>query len=135
MINVHDIPGRHRATFRIPAHAAADPTTSHVIFAAPFSARIRKVALFFAADVTGQNTNTFNLNLVNRGTDGTGTTVLASRSYTAGVNESAYVESVLYEPTNGLSVSAGTVLDLERELVGTGMDSPNIWGYVEYEGA
>lgn len=85
-------------------------------------------------DITGQNTNTFNVNLINRGTDGTGITELANRDYVSGTDESAYVERDLYAPSSYLEVSKGTVLDLQRELVGIGMASPRFLGYVEFEG-
>jgi len=133
-VELHDIPGHHHYPFVIEAVGAATATISKVIFRAPFKAKIKKVSYIFDADVTGPDTNTFKLNLIDRKTDGSGTAVLASRSYTAGTDDSAYVARTLYEPTGGYSVSAGQVLDLQREQIGTGMDMPRIYGVVEIEG-
>jgi len=132
---LHDIPGGHYAFFRFGPEGSAEPTKSHVIFFAPWKARVIRVAYLFDASVTGQDTNTFNLNLINRGTDGTGTTELANRDYVAGTDDAAYVLRELYKPSGGLVIPAGTVLDLQREQVGTGMDMPGLMGFVEFEGA
>jgi len=132
---VHDIPGGHYFPFRIQPIGSADPTVSHVILRVPWPARVRRVAYAFDADVTGQDTNTFNLNLINRGTAGAGTAELANRDYVSGTNDSAYVLRELYKPSDPLTVDAGTVLDLQREKVGNGMDMPGLWGFVEIEGA
>jgi len=134
-VTIHDIPGHHHYPFSIPEVGSAEPTRSHVIFRAPFKAKVRRVSYIFDASVTGQDTNTFRLNLIDRGTDGAGTAVLASRSYTAGTDDSAYVVRVLYEPSEGYSINAGQVLDLQRERIGGGMDMPRLYGVVEIEGA
>lgn len=135
MIRMHDIVGPQRVTFNISAAAQGDATKSNVIFVAPFTCKIRAVAIFFDDDITGTATNYFNHNLVNRGTDGTGTTELANIDYASGQDASKYVLVDLYSPTTYLDAATGIVLDLVRELVSSGLATPSLHGYVEFEGA
>ena len=135
MVHIHDIVCPHRSPFSIAPIAAATATQGNPIFAAPFTCKVRKVVYYFGATVTGQATHYFNLNLFNRGTDGSGTTELANRDYASGTNDTAFVAREVYAPATYLSVATGVVLDLQRELVGTGLAMPAVWGYVEYEGA
>ena len=134
VISVHDISGAQRVWFNIAPIAQGTATQSNVIFEAPFACRIRSVQIFFGADVTGTATNYFNLNLINRGTDGAGTTELANRDYASGTNDSAFVKRALYAPSTYLAVAVNTVLDLQRELVAAGLAMPSLSGYVEFEG-
>lgn len=127
------VPGTHYHHAHVEAHAAGDATTSHVVFEAPWDCEIHKLRIIPAAAVTGANTNTFHLNLINRGTDGSGTTEIANRDYVSGTNESAYVGRDLYAPSTPLKVSKGNVLDLQRELVGTGLASPRLYIVVQFK--
>ena len=40
------------------------------------------------------------------------------------LNQAAFVPFVLYQPTAPVELAAGTVLDLQRELVGSGPGAP-----------
>lgn len=135
MLQVHDIPGVHVATAVMPASAAADATAEVPVFRAPFACKVRKVVLVPGAAITGTATNYHNLNLINRGTDGSGTTELANRDYLNGTNESKAVARELYAPASYLALAAGAVLAIEKEKVGTGLALPAIQVIVEYEGA
>lgn len=78
------------------------------------------------ASITGVNTNTRILRVVNRGQSGGGTTLVASLQFDSGVNATAGDEKALTlsgTPAN-LSVSAGDVLALESNAVGTGLADP-----------
>lgn len=78
------------------------------------------------ASITGANTNTRQLRVVNRGQSGGGTTLVASLQFDSGVNATAGDEKALTlsgTPAN-LSVSAGDVLALESNAVGTGLADP-----------
>lgn len=133
MLELHDIPGTHIAQAVIPAHGSADATTGHPIFRAPFDCTLTAVRIIAGADVTGQGTNYFNLNLINRGTSGTATTELANRDYSGtAVTETRGVPRTLYSTATNLS--AGTILEIEREKVGTGLASPAFLVEIEYEG-
>ena len=128
-----DIPGPLHAHGYVPAHAAADATLDHVIFRAPFACKVRKVSIMFGATLTGADTNSANLNLINRGADGLGTTELANRDYASGTNDTAYVKRDHYAPASPLAVAQGVVLTMQREKIGTGLATPDIHVQVEYE--
>lgn len=132
--SIHDIPGAHRATAYLSAAAAGDATDEEVVFVAPFACKVRKVTVVPAAAVTGANTNSRNINLINRGTDGSGTTELANRDYLSGTNESKAVARDLYAPATYLALAAGVVLAVQSELVGTGLALPSFHVVVEFEG-
>ena len=133
-ISMHDISGAQRVWFNIAPIAKTTATQSNVIFEAPFACKIRDVQIFFGATVTGTATDYFNLNLINRSTDGTGSTELAARDYASGTNDTAFVKRALYAPATYLAVAVNTVLDLQRELVSAGLAMPSLSGYVEFEG-
>lgn len=120
-------------TAPIPAHAAATATESYPIFFADRAVKVRKVSLVFSAAVTGTATNYTNVNLVNRGTDGTGTTELANIDYASGQDAVAMVETSLYAPTTPLAVAAGGVLAIQLEKVSTGLALPAMLAVVEYD--
>ena len=62
----------------VPAVAAGTATIVYPIFVSDRYVKIKSVSFVPQAAVTGDNTNRKNLNLHNRGTDGTGTTELAN---------------------------------------------------------
>jgi len=128
-----DIPGPHRARFDIPPVAAADLSVEFPVFEAPFACRARKVVTVAGAAVTGADTNTRHLNLINKGTDGAGVTELANRDYVAGTNSVKGDEENLYAPATYLALAVGTVLHIQSERIGTGQALPPIGGYVEFE--
>jgi hypothetical protein len=133
-IHMNDIPDGHREECVIPPAAAADATTEHVVFYAPFDCYVTSVVIIPGADVTGQDTNSRNLNLRDRGVNGGGTpSELANRDYAAGTNESAGVPTTLYSPASpGRSVSQNGVLSIQSELVGTGLALPSFRVIVSY---
>lgn len=76
--------------------------------------------------ITGANTNTRSVSLVNKGTDGTGTAVIATIQYNSGVNAAASDESTVTlsaTPAN-LLVTAGQVLQWQSTHIGTGIADP-----------
>jgi hypothetical protein len=78
------------------------------------------------AAITGANTNTRQLRLVNRGQAGAGVAVVASLQFDAGVNGVAGDEKALTlsgTPAN-LQVKAGDVIAMESNAVGTGIADP-----------
>jgi hypothetical protein len=77
------------------------------------------------AAITGANTNTRRLRVINRGQDGTGTTVVAELQFNAGVNAAAGDERALTLQAAGtLELATGDVLALESAAVGTGIADP-----------
>jgi cobalamin biosynthesis Mg chelatase CobN len=76
------------------------------------------------AAATGDNTNTTNLNLINKGAAGAGTTEVGNRDLPTGTNLVAMDEmTVPLNATfvNGVSLAEGDVLALQYEKVGTGL--------------
>ena len=120
---IHDVPGEHYASVLAPAHAAATATEAIPIFVAPFKCRIASVKVTPAAAATGDNTNRTNINLLNGGSAGTGTTELGNLDYATGTDAAVGVVQTVYAPAagTGVALAAGDVLKLQYEKVGTGV--------------
>lgn len=117
-------PGAFIQQVKTIAHAAATATEYIGSLVIPIDARIR--ALYFIADaaVSGANTNTTHLNAQNGGVAGTGTTEIANIDLTSGNDLVSGAKSIMSESLT-TAVSAGTVLRLQAEKVGTGLDVPS----------
>jgi hypothetical protein len=76
--------------------------------------------------ITGAATNNRTVSLVNKGQDGTGTTVIATLNFANGTNAAASDERSI--PLSGtpanLEVAAGDVLQWQSAAVGTGIADP-----------
>jgi hypothetical protein len=131
----HDVPGNHIAQHGVPTHAAATATELVTIFRAPFDCKIVSVEIIPDAAITGADTNETNVNLINAGTGGAGTTELANIDFVSGTNGVAGTAIDLYSPTDALALDAGTVLQLQLEKVGTGLALPRFLAIVTYQGA
>lgn len=90
--------------------AAADLTT--IIGEAPFAGTVTAVKYLPKADITGANTETRTVAVVNKGQDGNGTTSVASLAMVSGVNSSDFDEKTitLSGTAANLVVAAGDVL-------------------------
>lgn len=76
--------------------------------------------------ITGANSNTRSVSLVNKGTDGLGSTVVATIQYNSGVNATASDENTVTlsgTPAN-LNLTAGQLLQWQSTHVGTGIADP-----------
>lgn len=133
--HIHDIPGAHQATKTLRAHAAATATEKAVIFVAPFRCKVRSVRVVWDAAITGANTNTTHVNLLNGGADGSGTTELATIDYVSGTNAVALADNTLYAPATYLELAAGARLVIQWEKISTGLDIPAGTAVIAYEGA
>jgi hypothetical protein len=100
------------ATFRVP------------IFVAPFDVEIGEVALINSTIVTGANTNTVHLNLIDGGAEGAGTTEVATRDLISGT-DLIVGKTLLFDNIQGASaerfLAGGSFLELEAEEIGTGL--------------
>lgn len=105
------------------ATAAGDDT---VIGQAPFDATVTVVEYVPEAAITGVATNTRRVELVNRGQDGAGTTVVASLQFDSGVNATANNERAitLSGTAANLLLAAGDTLQWRSIAVGTGLADP-----------
>jgi hypothetical protein len=136
---LYDNPGEHVAITTIPKRAQTDATQEHVVFIvppeAPEGVKITGVDIYPSASVTGTATNYCNLNLIDRGATGAGTTELANYDLTSGNNLSAYVKKALYEPATPSTFAVGKVITLQLELVSGGLATPNMTVQVRYRPA
>jgi hypothetical protein len=114
----HQIPAQPVAT------AGNDLNTN--ILAAPRAGTLTAVSYATVTAITGANTNTRLVALVNKGAAGTGTTVMATLQFDSGVNTTANVPKVITlsaTPAN-LVVAAGDMLQWQSTHVGTGIADP-----------
>lgn len=127
------IPGDARAFVSSIAHAAATVTEVIAAWAAPYACRIKAVGFIPAAAVTGANTNTTHLNVINKGAAGSGTTEIGNYDLTSGNNLAA---TDVYWIATGLTTAMAEddVLALTAEKVGTGLDVPAGTFVIVYDG-
>lgn len=76
--------------------------------------------------ITGANSNTRSVSLVNKGQAGAGSTVIATLQFNSGVNTTASDEKTitLSSTAADLAVTAGDVLQWQSAAVGTGIADP-----------
>lgn len=122
-----DIQGDH-VVMRIPVagQSTAGTAAEFVLGRAPYALEVTGVRFVPAAAITGANTNYFTLTVRNRGAAGSGTTVVASKDYTSGVNETAWVGGAvtLSGTAASLLVTEGDTLTSEKLVTGTGLGMP-----------
>jgi len=108
----------------LPAFTAA--SMNQPVGALGRRARIESVGLVAATTITGHTTNYSTLSLINRGTDGSGTTVVATLAFTSGVDAAAGVlKDLTLSPTKAnLEIGADDILALTWVEAGTGLDLP-----------
>lgn len=90
--------------------AAVDLTTT--VCEAPFAGTVTAVSYTPKANITGADTETRTFTLVNKGADGNGTTVIATRAMVNAVNSTDYNEDALTLSVvaNATTVAAGDIL-------------------------
>lgn len=133
-IRLHDVPGAHCEAIGIPALLAVGMPLNHVIWRAPFTAKIRSIVVAWSANLTGGAVNYTRVVVTNRGTDGTGVTALATVNYNAGAVTGFRTYS-LYAPATYLDVASGTVISIALSAVNAGEDMPPGTIFIFYEGA
>ncbi|MBK8233017.1 MAG: hypothetical protein IPK72_21140 [Candidatus Eisenbacteria bacterium] len=129
--------GVHKSLVKVPAHAAATATEQWPVFFAPFPCIVTGCKIVPQAAATGDNTNTTNLNLVNKGAAGSGTTELANLDPVTGTNLTAFADSSL-TVTGSLAnrtLAEGDVLTLQHEKVGTGLAIAELLVEISYKAA
>ena len=130
-----DLLGGNVKTAYFPAFATADASKEVPIFLAEFACKIVKVSLVPQAAVSGADTNTRHLNLINKAAGGAGATELTNYDLTSGNDLAVMDEYVLYNPSTPLDLPANTVLALEGEKIGTGLATPEMLVQVEFLGS
>lgn len=113
-------PFEHVMQENAPAVAAASDKNT-TIGAAPFAGTVTSVTYTPDAQLTGADTESRTLSLINKGQDGNGTTVVATKAFVNAVNANDFDETALTlsaTPAN-LVVAAGDILALNSLHVGT----------------
>ncbi len=115
-----DIPGTHSLTgHNVPEVAAATSTESHPIFTAPVAGSITGVNLTPQVSSTGDNTNTKNLNVVNKGSDGLGSAEIGNLDLVLNTDLTAFDQQAI--AVTSTTLAKGDVVALEVEKVGSGV--------------
>lgn len=115
------------------AAAAADASGAYV--KAPYAGTVSAASFIPATTLTGANTDSRTIQLFNRGQAGSGTTLVASKAFTSGVNAAADDETslTLSATAADLVVAEGDVLEfVSLHVGGTGLAGPAFTGYVEF---
>lgn len=117
-----DIPMEKHGSFYVyvPVNAG-DTDVKHPIVRVPWNIKIIAVWAIFQAALTGANTNYCTPTLLNAGLAGTGTTVIASKAYTSGVDAVALLADALTlsGTAANLLVSAGEMLAYLSNMTGS----------------
>jgi hypothetical protein len=114
----HQVPVQPQAT------AGSDLNTN--VYVAPRDATVSGVTYTTVTAITGANTNTRSVSLVNKGQAGAGTTVIATLQFNSGVNTVAADEKAitLSSTASDLLLVAGDVLQWQSTHIGTGIADP-----------
>lgn len=110
----------------VQPQATAGNDTNSNIYVVPRDSTVSSVTYSPVTAITGANTNTRSVSLVNKGTDGTGVTVIATLQFNSGVNAAAAAPTTvtLSGTSANLNVTAGQVLQWQSTHVGTGISDP-----------
>jgi hypothetical protein len=120
------------------ASAAANADASGRYVVAPYDGKVTGARIIAAAAITGANTDSRTVQLFNRGQAGSGTTLVASKAFTSGVNAAADTTTALTLTATAadLLVVAGDILELVSLHVGsTGLAGPEFTGIVDFQPA
>lgn len=113
-------------TFSVPGQATAATDTTVIMDRADFAGTVTSVTYAPNAAITGQNTNTRRVALINRGQAGSGTTVIAELTFVSGVNAVAGDELAITLSATAADrvVAQGDVLAWFSDAVLTGLADP-----------
>jgi hypothetical protein len=121
---------------RVPAHAASTSTERVVLVYASFAMRIKAVRHVPDTIVTGANTNTTHLNLIDAGASGAGTTEMGNIDYVNGTDtpaEDARAFTTSGSTFTAFTLDAGDVFSLQYEKVSNGLAIPAGMIVIEFE--
>jgi hypothetical protein len=111
---------------QVQPQATAGSNLNSNVLRAPSDSTVSAVTYAPVTVITGANTNTRSVSLVNKGQSGAGNTVVATIQYNSGVNAVAADENTVTlsgTPAN-LNLSAGDILQWQSTAVGTGIADP-----------
>lgn len=131
-----DIPGTRTAIAHIPALSADAATIVYPIFRAPDACKVMAVNVVPQAAVTGATGACKNLNVIDAGSAGIGTTEIGNLDMITGVNfvalDSKAITFNATYLTAGCVMAEGDTLVLQIEDVGTSPAFPALEVYVDY---
>lgn len=115
--------------------AALAGADEFVDIVAPYAGTVTAAAFVPTTDITGADTNSRTVEVVNRGQAGSGTTQVALLALTAGVNAVATHEKALplSSTPSDLVVAAGDVLRVTSLHVGTGLAAPELDARIRFD--
>lgn len=110
----------------VQPQATAGSNLNTNVFRVPSSGTVSSVTYSTVTAITGANTNTRSVSLVNKGQAGAGTTVIATLQFNSGVNTTASDEKTitLSSTAADLVVTAGDILQWQSTAVLTGIADP-----------
>ena len=110
----------------VPAVSTAGNDDDSIVAQAPFDCTVTAVQYVPEAAITGADTNSRTVSLINKGAAGSGTTTVASLALTSGVNASAADEKTitLSGTAANLDLVAGDTLLWRSLHIGTGITDP-----------
>ena len=108
-----------------PVATAGNDLNTNIIIAER-AGTVTSVTYSTVTAITGANTNTRSVSLVNKGQSGAGTTVIATLQFDSGVNTTASDEKAitLSATAANLVVAAGDVLQWQSTHLATGIADP-----------
>ena len=136
MPGIEDLPGTHIQTTYVLGQATAGTDDDWPVFVAPFACTITAVDWTPAAAVTGGDTHYPEIQMINKGSAGSGTTAVTSKKqYLSGVNSVAHdTEAFTLSATAAnLDLAAGDVLAMVRTHGGNGLAQPDGLCRVSYK--
>ena len=119
-----DIPSHTQSVlFEVASRAATSDTDSNLMFRAPNDMKVKKAYITFKSAITGAATNYCTVRLRNLGTNGSGTTDVATLAFSSSsVTASAKVPKALTLASD-VTVDAGEVLIARIDHAGSGLAS------------
>ena len=107
-------------------NVAAGSADASTLTRVPFDGTVSAVGFVADALLTGANTNTRKLSLINKKQNGSGTTVVATLQFNSGVNATAFASIAIpvSVTASDLVVAKGDVLAWQSDIVGTGLADP-----------
>jgi hypothetical protein len=115
----------------VPVAATAAGADASGLTVAPFAGTLSAASIISLTTLTGANTESRTLQVFNRGQAGSGTTLMASKAFTSGVNATAEDETslTLSATAADLVVAAGDVVEVKSLHVGaTGLAGTQFLG-------
>ena len=110
----------------VQPQATAGSNLNSIVWVAPQAATVTGVTYTSVTAITGANTNTRSVSLINKGQAGAGTTIVATLQFNSGVSTVAADEKTvtLSSTAADLAIAAGDVLQWQSTAVGTGIADP-----------